>query len=239
MFRQRIINSGAVWLALMAYWAVADLLLARIPNDGRQVEPDNWLTHLLFTIAGLAAVWCMHRTGFPAAWDARIPARRRLHLPALVGVGFGLLAILSEEITGATTILEAKLGESFTVGFPASLLVYSSGSIYWEAFFLLVPVPVLLWLISNVALGGRGQARTFWILAAISSAIEPVLQGGALLAESEGAIGPWVFAAYVVHSYAFNLAAATCFRRYGLLAAVLVRLAYYLVWHILYGNFLA
>ncbi|HEY8599246.1 MAG TPA: hypothetical protein VIL85_12495, partial [Thermomicrobiales bacterium] len=68
---------------------------------------------------------------------------------------------------------------------------------------------------------------------------EPALQGGMLLGASGGVIGPGIFAAYVAQAYAFNLTAALAFRRYGLLAPVLLRLAYYLVWHVAYGNFLA
>ena len=59
-----------------------------------------------------------------------------------------------------------------------------------------------------------------------------------LLLLSAGAIGPAAFAAYAVHGYAFNFTAAVGFRRAGLLAAVLVRLGDYLVWHVLYGNVL-
>jgi hypothetical protein len=33
-----------------------------------------------------------------------------------------------------------------------------------------------------------------------------------------------------------NLAQAACFRRYGFVAAIVVRLGTYLVWHILYGD---
>jgi hypothetical protein len=43
----------------------------------------------------------------------------------------------------------------------------------------------------------------------------------------------------VVESFGHNFASAVLFRRYGLLAAILVRLAYYLVWHVGYGNFFA
>ena len=124
------------------------------------------------------------------------------------------------------------------MAFPASLLVYSAGAIKWELLFLLFPVPLLLWLVSGVALRGRAQARTFWVLAALSAAVEPLLQGVPLLVLSAGAIGPAAFAAYAVHGYAFNFAAAVSFRRAGLLAVVLVRLGDYLVWHVLYGNFL-
>lgn len=237
--RRCVASSAAVWLALMGYWALADLLLARFPPGGRPYRPDGWLTHLVFTLLGLASVWCMARTGFPGAWERAIPAARLLLRPALLGVGFGLLAIISERITGATRTLEAALGEPFTVGFPGSLLAYSAGAIVWEAVFLLLPLPPLLWLVSGVALRGRGQRPTFWILAALAAAAEPALQGGALLAASAGSLGAGPFVAYVVQAYAFNLTAAACFRRYGLLAPILLRLAYYLVWHVAYGNFLA
>ena len=79
-------------------------------------------------------------------------------------------------------------------------------------------------------------AQTFWVLALLTSAIEPgSSQGPSVLAQTKGALGPGVFATYAVHSYAVNFAAAVSFYRYGLLAAVLVRLAYYLVWHVGYG----
>jgi hypothetical protein len=235
---QRFRNSAAVWLALMAYWALADVLLARFPPGpgGRQVAPEGWAALAVYAALGLVGAWCAARTGFPAAWDARLPAARRLLLPALVGAGFGVLAIAVEEATHSLRTLEGLLGPA-TVAFPASLLVYSAGAIKWELLFLLFPVPALLWLVSGVALRGRGQARTFWGLAALSAAVEPLLQGVPLLVLSGGAIGPAAFAAYAAHGYAFNFAAAVGFRRSGLLAAVLVRLGDYLVWHVLYGNF--
>ena len=237
--RQQLANTGVVWLALMAYWVVTDLLIARFPPGGRAVRPDGWLVHAGFTLAGLAAIWCAARTGFPAAWDARIPAARRLLRPALAGLALGLVAIAAEAITGATKALEAALGEPFTVAFPGSLLVYSAGSVVWEAFFLLIPVPVLLWLLSGVLLRGRGQEATFWALAALSAAAEPLMQAVPLMLRGGGTVGSGAFAFEVALSYAFNLTAAAYFRRYGLLAAVFVRLTYYLAWHILYGNFLA
>lgn len=235
-FAEQLLNSSIVWLALMAYWAGADLLHAAFPSGGRQVPPDGWLAHLAITLIGLAAIWCMHRTGFPAAWDARIPARRRLLLPILVGATFGLLAIVMELSTGTLRNLQASTGQKVIVGFPGSLLVYSSGAIYLELLFLLAPVPLLLWLVSTLALRRRGQAPTFWALAVLSSAAEPLLQGPAIVAQADGAIAPLTIALYASHSFSFNFGAAVLFRRYGLLAPVLVRLGNYMIWHVLYGN---
>ena len=237
--RQRFLNSTVVWLVLMAVWAVADLLITIYPTRGRPIEPEGWLALAVYTVLGLAAIWTMHRTGFPAAWDVRLPASRRLLLPTVLGAGIGLLAVGIELVTGTTKMLETKMGTAFNPAFPGSLLVVVAGAIKFEFLFLLLPVPVLLWLISNVALRGRGQVPTFWVLAALSSALEPALQGTSVLALAEGAIGPGVFAAYVVESFSHNFASAVLFRRYGLLAAILVRLGYYLIWHVGYGNFFA
>jgi hypothetical protein len=235
-FAEHVLNSSAVWLALMAYWAFADVIIFMFPPGGRQVSPDGWLVHLLVTVVGLAAIWCMHRTGFPAAWDARVPARRRVLLPLLVGAGFGLLAIALELFSGSLKKLEAATGP-VTVAFPGSLLVYSSGAIYLELLFLIAPVSLLLWLISRVLLRGRAQTPTFWVLAVLSSAAEPGLQGAAVVAQAQGTIEPLAVALYAIHGFAFNFAAAALFRRYGLLAPILVRLGNYMVWHVLFGNF--
>jgi hypothetical protein len=235
-FAEHVLNSSVIWLALMAYWALSDILIALFPPGGRPVPPDGWLTHLLLTLAGLAAIYAMHRSSFPAAWDIRLPAARRLLLPTLAGATFGLLAIGMELYTGTLRNLEATTGP-VTVAFPGSLLIYSSGAIYLELIFLLLPVSLLLWLIAGLILRGRGQTPTFWVLALLSSAIEPLTQGIAVVASAGGAIGPLAIGLYAVHGFGFNFTAAVLFRRYGLLAPILVRLGNYMVWHVIYGNF--
>ena len=237
-FRQRHLNSSLVWLCLMLLWVVTDALHAAIPSGGRPVEPDTWNTHLLFTWVGLAATWCMQQTGFPAAWDSRTPAQRRLLLPVLVGVTFGIFAIAIDQITGATSVLAAKMGSDFNVGFPGSLFVYTGGAIKLESVFRLIPIPILLWLGSSMLLKGRAQTKIFWVLAVLTAAIEPSIQGIPLMQLAGGEIGGLSFAAYAVHAYAFNLAAAVCFRSYGLLGAVLVRFGNYIIWHVGFGFYL-
>lgn len=234
---QRFLNSAAAWLALVAYWALADALLTSHPPGGREYAPEGWAALSGCAVLGLVGAWCAQRTGFPAAWDARLPATRRLLLPALVGGASGALAIALEEVTHSLRILQGLLGPA-TFGFPGSLLAYSAGAIKFELLFLLFPVPLLLWLVSGVALRGRGQTGTFWVLAALSAALEPALALVTLPPVSGGAVGPAAFAALAGNAYAANLAAAVGFRRYGLLAAILVRMGNYLVWHVAYGNFL-
>jgi hypothetical protein len=247
-FGEQFRNSAAVWLGLMLYWAIADLIVAAFPPSGRPWPGLGAPLHIGFTLAGLAAIWCMHRVGIPAAWDARIPARQRLLLPLAVGVGFGFAAIGIELYAGSLQRLQAATGEPVTVGFPQSLLVYTSLSPVLELYYLLLPVSLLLWLmalvptrsvISGVALRGRGQTATFWVLAVLASAIELAEQAPAVVADAT-AVGASLdvlgVALYLVQSFGFNLSAAALFRRYGLLAPILVRLGNYLVWHLLFGH---
>ncbi len=95
----------------------------------------------------------------------------------------------------------------------------------------LLPIPLLLWLVSNVALRGRWREQTFWVLAVLTSAIEPLSQETSVLPH-----GVLLFAGLFGLGYAFNFAQAVFFRRSGFLASIVVRLGYYAVWHILYGD---
>jgi hypothetical protein len=81
-------------------------------------------------------------------------------------------------------------------------------------------------------LRGRSQTQTFWALAALTSLLEPAGQDLSYLP-----YGIIPVAASFLPDYAFNFVQAIFFRRYGFLAAIVVRLGDYLVWHILYGNF--
>jgi hypothetical protein len=236
---ERFRNSAAVWLVLMVYWAFSSVMLAVFPASGRQLPPFGAPIHLGVTLVGLAAIWCMHRSSFPAAWDARIPAQRRLLLPLLVGAVFGVLAIGIELYSGSLQSLQAITGREVTVGFPQSLVVYTSFSAFLELFYLVLPVSLLLWLIAGVVLRGRGETPTFWVLALIASAIELAEQGPSVVASATaagGSIDLVGIVLYIVHNFGFNFSAAVLFRRYGLLAPILVRVGNYIVWHILFGH---
>ena len=83
-------------------------------------------------------------------------------------------------------------------------------------------------------------------VAEVVAALRPRTSGGAVLGiergfaleAADGAITPLMLAAYLPTAIADNAAAVVVFRRYGFLASLLVRQGEYLVWHILYGNFL-
>ena len=84
-------------------------------------------------------------------------------------------------------------------------------------------------------LRGRGQAPAFWVLAALSSLLEPVSQDLPVL--SKGVSLALVGSAFVP-DLLLNLAQVIMFRKYGFVASIVTRIAFYLVWHVGYGNFI-
>jgi len=104
----------------------------------------------------------------------------------------------------------------------------------------LFTVTFLTWLLSNVVLRGRWQAPAFWIAAVVAALYEPMPHiqaelSGALAIAAPSIIIKWatepLFIANVVFAYLY--------RKYGFVAAVVMRLSFYLVWHILYGGLVA
>jgi hypothetical protein len=114
------------------------------------------------------------------------------------------------------------------------VLFYPGGAILVEVLYRLLPIPLVLWLISSVLLRGHAQREVFWTLAVLSSVIEPLSQH--LLPLRAGATV--LFVSQFGLDYAFNLARAVRFRRVGFPAAIVMRVAMYLVWRVAYGNFI-
>jgi hypothetical protein len=52
------------------------------------------------------------------------------------------------------------------------VLVYAGGAIIVEVFYRLIPIPLVI-LVSNVLLRGPWQQQVFWVLAALTSLVEP------------------------------------------------------------------
>ena len=63
-------------------------------------------------------------------------------------------------------------------------------------------------------------------------------QGVFLFLGGGGVVTPLMLAGYMLTTLPENILAVIFFRRYGLLAPIALRLGEYLVFHILYGNFL-
>jgi len=230
---KKLSSSVVVWLALMGHLVLVKIIITFFPASFRsaaQTAVFDWPFLGVVTIAGLIGIWFAHRTGFPDAWDKEIPNRQRFLIPVLLSLGISLPLVAIDLLTHFTTILAAQHGQPReNIAFPASVLIYPGGAVIVEVFYRMFLVPLLLWLVSNVALSGRWQVQVFWALALLTSLIEPLTQDMDLLQ-----FGVGLMAAVFLLDYALNLTQATLFRKYGFLAAIVMRVAFYAVWHIVY-----
>jgi len=232
-----VANSLLAWLILLGFLGLTNLFItfvgAGLENDPRSAL-FSWPAIALFGVLGAIGIALSHRTGFPAAWDERNSNLRRLAIPALLGVAIGALESALDMATHWTTFMSEGVGGAFHAPWPGSPLFYTSGAIEVEVLYRLLSVPLFLWLISNLALRGRWQTQIFWILAVLSSLLEPSDQD---LRELGNGAPLGMIAAAFVPDLLLNLTQVVMFRRYGFVAAIATRVAFYLVWHVAYGNF--
>jgi hypothetical protein len=203
-------------------------------------------------VAGLVGVLLARLTGFPEMWDPKVSQFNRFILPAVLGLAFGFAEVAADKQFGMAQLFVEKFGVPFFhIKFPASALIYPGGAITIEVLYRLVPIPLVMGLVfligwgvsrclgaRNVLLARPAQERLFWIVASVLSLFEPVTQTGIIgILRGHGMMSGHgdVVAYEFVTSYAFNLIQAYLFRRFGFLAPVTMRVAMYLVWHVLWG----
>ena len=238
-------GSVVAWLGLVAYLIASKYILTFLPPINIKVIASEfaWSTIVIYAAIGLIGVLLSLKTGFTDALDDRVSNQQRFLLPITIGAALGILAIVLDQFTHGSEFLESQSGEaSFNVYFPASLFVYSGGIVLVEAVFRIFAVPFLLWLISNLFLHGHGQNQTFWVLAILLSLFEPVTQGlGVIFLKPSANPIPLLltqFLPYFITNYPLNLGQAVFFRKYGFLASFTMRLGFYIMWHVVYGNFI-
>src|SRR2546428_7013178 len=143
-------NSARVWLGCVAFLVVVELYIVLI-GGGLEKDPRTGLfsppSIAAFGVVGFVGVWLSHRTGFPAAWDARISVRDRLVYPILWGIGVGVGLVFHDFVFPWTAAFkDIGRGPSFNpLGpVPGSLLFHAGGGILVAVFYRLLPSSLLL-----------------------------------------------------------------------------------------------
>jgi hypothetical protein len=151
-------------------------------------------------------------------------------LPLLGGLAFGGSLVALDLATGFTQAVNANHGLEQQYTDPLSMfLIFTAGPAIVELIYRLLPLSLLQWLLAERLLKGRGRERVFWTLALVTSLQEPLGMLDDLL------VSPWPLALVrMLHLFGLNLFQAAIFRHYGFLAAVSVRVAFYLIWHVSY-----
>ncbi len=226
-------TSVKVWLGLVAYLVLVKIIITFFPATFGSVDQAAvfaWPALSIWAVLGLIGVWFAQKTGFPSAWDARLSNRQRLWFPITIGLAYAGFEVVFDLLTGYSKFeLALHHAAKVNIDFPASLWIYPGGAIIVEVVYRLFLIPVLLWLISSLLLKGRGQTQTFWTLAILTSFTEPLTQDLDALP-----LGVVMLVAVLLKGFGLNFIQATLFRKYGFLAAIVMRVAFYLIWHVVY-----
>lgn len=230
-------NSPIIWLLLVAYLGLASFLVTVVFPvqfvDRSQSGFFEAQAVIAIGVMGLIGVWLSMRTGFPNAWDARISNGQRLVIPIIAGLLLGLLFLATDLVTNMSRLQQEHLNiQSTDVAFPASVFVYSAAAIYVEVVYRLLIIPLLLGIFSIVVRRQGAREKIFWALAILTSLIEPLTNTAA-----SQYLAPLALAFVLVQSFGANFLQAVFFRKYGFLAAILLRVAFYIPYHVI-GSFL-
>lgn len=199
-----------------------------------------WPVAGAYLAAGALGVFLSSRVGIPSAptlVDA--PAWRRLllwsALPGLAAAGFDLCQNLVPLLHQRSVETATAAGFTwFNVALPWSIAHYTHAAVLSECVFRLGSIPIVTWLVSNLALRGRAQALVFWSAAALMALVEPIEQAVFSHGASLAHLSP-LEAGFTLYGVVFQLFEAWLFRRFGWPAPIVYRLGYYLIAHVLGG----
>ena len=230
-------NSPIIWLLMVAYLGLAAFLVTVVfpvqfvdRSQSGFFEPQRVMA---IGFIGMIGVLLSMHTGFPNAWDAGISNTQRLIIPITTGLLLGALFLATDLITDMSRLQQEKLNIKATdIAFPASIFVYSAGAIYVEVVYRLLTIPLFLGLISIFVRSQGSREKVFWALAILTSMIEPLTN----TAVSQF-LAPLALTIVLIQSFGANLLQAVFFRKYGFLAAILLRIALYIPFHVI-GSFM-
>jgi hypothetical protein len=223
-------------LVLFGYLLLVRVVLIVATSSGGFRSPSqtavfSWPALGILLVLGAGAIWLNHWVGLKGLWDPEVPLSQRLLQPIGLGLAFGALSVLVDFLTGWAAASAAKMGvPSIHIPWPSSLLIYPGGAIIVNTIYYLIPIPLTLALLRLILRKpGPPSPVAFWIAGTIAALIEPSTQVSALPGH---ALLPYAFFA---QDFLVNLAQVWSYRRAGWVSSVILRVAFYLVWHVLWG----
>jgi hypothetical protein len=231
--------SAIAFLAAALLLVGVKLLFALYPGDfpvKGQAEAFTWPLIggvILLGLLGLLADRSLSADGrFPEPFTDGPRERRAVLIATATGAAYGLLTIAGDlRSPGSGNPL--NLTDWPHVPWPWSVPFYAFGAVLLEFLLRLGALCILVWLLHVVLLRRRGLLAVFWAVNLIvaSYEIQP------MVLESVQA-GDWkaVAMAPLAPLYWTNVFEGWLLLRYGWVSPIVFRLAFYLVWHVVYGG---
>ena len=222
--------STKIYIGLITFMIAVKVVFLLFPTVFPGADQEGafyWTTILVVALMGFIGLFLSRRTGFPEIWDAGISNRQRFLIPTLIGLIYGVITILHDLPKPSPVHLDL----------PLSIPFYIYGAILLETMLRLFAISLLVWLISSVLLRGRWQTQVFWFAVIVTALYEPL----PFIREDFSAALPIAYGSIILKwatetLFSANVVSGWLFKKYGFLAPLVMRLSFYLVWHIIYGG---
>jgi hypothetical protein len=216
--RQSLVLAGLGTAAAVLVYAAGDRPFRRFLGD---VDPLAAAALIGFLgVALFSAV--LGRRGFTISGKGNVSELLRSSGAAAL---LASIAILIDLVIGFPADLNVPL--------PGALAFYPAIGFFVEVLFHLVPLSLLLFGATAI-FGGVGRGRLVWACVVIVALLEPGYQA-ALMASSK-LYPSWAVACVGLNVFLFNLLQLRTFERYDFVSMYALRIAYYAVWHVLWGS---
>ena len=181
------------------------------------------LVLILTAILGLLGLWALSAAGwFPVYAPAKGHAVAALYL----------LVPLYAGVTIAIDIV-ARFARDINIAFPGSLFFYPPAGFVAEIVFHVLPLAALL-LALPLVFKTAGRETLLWSSIAVAALVEPVFQ--TILVSSSSPLPLWATILSATNILAIDLTLLVIFRSAGFIHMYGFRLAYYALWHIVWGH---
>ena len=235
----RLSRSRAVFAAASLLLVAIKLLFDFYPGDfpvKDQAQAFTWPVVggvVLLGLLGLLAERSLATaTLFPEALTDGPTARRGVLVAVAGGLAYGVVTVI-QDLSAPGTGNPLNIADWPHVPWPWSLPFYTFGAILLEFLLRLGALCVLVWLVHVVILRRRWLLPTFWIVNLIVASYEIL---PAVL--EDAAAGRWGSVAFapLAPLYWTNVFEGWLLLRFGWVSPIVFRLAFYLVWHVIYGG---
>lgn len=228
-------RSNLIFLALATGLIAIKLLFEFYPGTfpiRDQTEAFTWPLIAAIVAIGAVGVLAERSIGLPDAFADRARERRGAIIAMITGVLYGAVTIVQDLVaSGATNPLATS--EWLHVPWPWSIPFYAFGAVFLEFLLRLGALSILVWLIHVVVLRRRHFVPVFWVVNCLVALYEILPATLAHVAN-----GNWIAVAATPLEplYWSNVFEGWLLLRFGWFTPIVFRIAFYLVWHVVYGG---
>ena len=143
-----------------------------------------------------------------------------------------IITVILASVMVLVDLNKRAFSENINILFPKSLIFYPIIGFVAEIIFHIFPITLLVSL-TGYFLKKLNKNKIIWISILIVSLIEPIFQIVNMGSGQQYSF--WLLGYIGIHIFSFSFLQLYTFKRNGFMAMYLLRMIYYLIWHILWG----